>query len=65
MDALMRIDDMSSVRGLQLFTDETGRRVMETRFGVSLEDVSMLGSIFGISGICNLLGPSRPRNTTV
>jgi len=56
MDALMCIDDMSSVRGLQLFTDETGRRVMETRFGVSPEDVSMLGSIFGISGVCNLLG---------
>ena len=29
---------------------------METRFGVAPEDASLLGSIFGISGVCNLLG---------
>jgi cysteine synthase len=56
MDALICIDDMSSVRGLQLFTEETGRRVMETRFGVPAEATEMLASIFGISGVCNLLG---------
>lgn len=56
MDAMMCIDDLSSVRGLQLFTSDTGRRVMEERFGVSSSDVDMLASIFGISGVCNLLG---------
>jgi cysteine synthase len=56
MDALLCIDDMSCVRGLQLFTAETGRKVMEHRFGVSADDAGMLASIFGISGICNLLG---------
>jgi cysteine synthase len=56
MDALICIDDMSCLRGLQLFTEETGRRVMEKRFGVAGKDAAMLGSIFGISGICNLLG---------
>ena len=56
MDAMMCIDDLSSVRGLQLFTNDTGRRVLEERFGVSSSDVAMLASIFGISGVCNLLG---------
>jgi cysteine synthase len=54
MDALMCIDDMSSVRGLQLFTE--GAEVLERRFGVGSKDASMLASIFGISGVCNLLG---------
>jgi hypothetical protein len=54
MDALMCIDDMSSVRGLQLFTE--GTEVLERRFGVGSKDASMLASIFGISGVCNLLG---------
>ena len=56
MDAMMCIDDLSSVRGLQLFTDDIGRRVLSERFGVSSSDVDMLASIFGISGVCNLLG---------
>ena len=56
MDAVMCIDDMSCLRGLQLFTDEVGWQVMEQRFGVPGESARTLGSIFGISGICNLLG---------
>jgi len=56
MDAMMCIDDMACVRGLQLFTEPTGRRVLEDRFGLRADDVEMLASIFGISGICNLLG---------
>jgi cysteine synthase len=56
MDALMCIDDMASLKGLQLLTDEVGWQVMEQRFGVPREAMPMLGSIFGISGICNLLG---------
>ena len=56
MDALMCIDDMSCVKGLQLLTDEIGLNVMEKRFGVPGKSLSELASIFGISGICNLLG---------
>lgn len=56
MDALMCIDDMSCLRGLQLFTEETGWRVLHDRFGVPEADLPTLGTIFGISGICNLLG---------
>ena len=41
--------------GLQLFTEETGHRVLE-RFGVSSDDIATLATIFGISGIGNLLG---------
>ena len=43
MDAMMCIDDMACVRGLQLFTDSTGKRVLEDRFGLRSEDVEMLG----------------------
>lgn len=56
MDAMMCIDDMDCLRGLQLFSDETGWQVMAQRFGVPDAAIPMLGSIFGISGICNLLG---------
>jgi cysteine synthase len=56
MDALMCIDDMACLRGLQLFTEPAGQQVMATRFGVPDTAVATLGAIFGISGICNLLG---------
>lgn len=56
MDALMCIDDMTSVRGLDLLTSEPGARVLQTHFGLSEKTTTMLASIFGISGVCNLLG---------
>ena len=56
MDALMCIDDMACLKGLQLFTNEVGWRVLEKRFGVPGEATCYLASLFGISGICNLLG---------
>jgi cysteine synthase len=56
MDALMCIDDMACLRGLQLFTESVGWQVMEERFGVPGAATCQLASIFGISGICNLLG---------
>jgi cysteine synthase A len=55
MDAMMCIDDMACLRGLQLFTEEAGHRVLE-RFGVSSDDITKIATIFGISGIGNLLG---------
>jgi cysteine synthase len=56
MDALMCIDDMSCLRGLQLLTDDVGRRALEERFGIAPVETETLASIFGISGVCNLLG---------
>lgn len=56
MDTLMCVDDMDCLRALQLFTTETGWQVMEKRFGVPGDATCMLASIFGISGICNLVG---------
>jgi cysteine synthase len=56
MDTLMCIDDMSCLRGLQLLTEETGWRVLNERFGVPETALSSMASIFGISGVCNLIG---------
>jgi len=56
MDALMCIDDMESKLGLQLLTEEPGWKVLETRFGVPSEDIRKMAEIFGISGVCNVLG---------
>jgi cysteine synthase A len=56
MDALMCIDDMSCLRGLQLLTEEIGWHVLNRRFGVPEEQLSNLASIFGISGVCNVIG---------
>lgn len=55
MDAIMCIDDMECLRGLQLLTEEPGWRVLE-REGVPAAAVQQLSTIFGISGVCNVLG---------
>ena len=56
MDALMCIDDLESKMGLQLLTEETGWKVMTERYGVSEDKVMKMAEIFGISGVCNVLG---------
>jgi hypothetical protein len=56
MDALMCIDHMACLKGLQLLTEESGWQVMGRRFGVPAEAIQTLASSFGISGVCNLLG---------
>ena len=56
MDALMCIDDIESKMGLQLLTEETGWKVMIERYGVPEEKVKKMAEIFGISGVCNVLG---------
>jgi cysteine synthase len=56
MDAVMCIDDMACLKGLQLFTEESGWAVLADRFGVKEASLRSLGTLFGISGICNLLG---------
>ncbi|MDW8268542.1 MAG: pyridoxal-phosphate dependent enzyme [Anaerolineae bacterium] len=56
MDALMCIDDMSCLRGLQVLVEEPGQRVLRERYGIPAEKVERLSRIFGISGVCNVLG---------
>jgi hypothetical protein len=56
MDAMMCIDDMACVRGLSLLTNPVGQAALVERYGVSPEDVELMSGIFGISGVCNLLG---------
>ena len=56
MDAIMCLDDITCKKGLQVLTDEAGQRVLVERYGVPEAKVKMLGTIFGISGVCNVLG---------
>lgn len=56
MDAIMCIDDIESKLGLQVFAEAAGRDALVKRYGVSPELVEQLGTLFGISGICNILG---------
>ncbi|MFN8531039.1 MAG: pyridoxal-phosphate dependent enzyme [Anaerolineae bacterium] len=56
MDAMMCIDDMECKMGLQLLAEPDARRVLTTRYGVDEATVEQLSGLFGISGICNMLG---------
>lgn len=55
-DAIMCIDDIECKKGLQLVSEEAGMETLHKRFGVPQSDVEMMSSLFGISGICNILG---------
>jgi len=56
MDAIMCIDDLECKMGLQLLTEEAGWRTLMDRFGIPEQRVHKMASIFGISGVCNVLG---------
>ncbi|GAB4526488.1 MAG: pyridoxal-phosphate dependent enzyme [Anaerolineae bacterium] len=56
MDALMCIDDLECKKGLQLLAEDTGRDTLVRRYGADPALVEQLGTLFGISGICNVLG---------
>jgi cysteine synthase len=56
MDAIMCIDDIECKLGLQLLTEEAGWRTLTGRYGIPEETVRRLATIFGISGVCNVLG---------
>ncbi|RKX45761.1 MAG: pyridoxal-5'-phosphate-dependent protein subunit beta [Thermotogae bacterium] len=55
MDAVVAVDDVDSKKGLQLFTDDAGKEYMSKQ-GLSDEDVEEISSIFGISGVANVIG---------
>ncbi len=56
MDALMCIDDMECKKALQVLAEEGSRQVLVDRYGIDAEMVAELGTLFGISGLCNILG---------
>jgi hypothetical protein len=56
MDALICIDDIECKKGLQLLVEAPGWRTMIERYGVPEEKVMTMAQIFGISGVCNVLG---------
>lgn len=56
MDALMCIDDIECKKGLQVFAEAAGRETLINRYKMDSVLVEQLGSLFGISGICNILG---------
>ncbi len=56
MDAIMCLDDIECKKGLQVLTSEGGWRVLTGRYGIPEAKVRQLSTIFGISGVCNVLG---------
>lgn len=56
MDAIMCLDDIECKKVLQLLSEEAGMETLNKRFGVSSADVETMSTLFGISGICNVLG---------
>jgi len=56
MDALMCIDDLTCKKGLLALSDPAGQAVLIKRYGVPEALVAQLSTLFGISGICNILG---------
>ena len=56
MDALMCIDDMECKKVLQVLAEPRASRVLVERYGMDEGLVEELSGLFGISGICNVLG---------
>ncbi|MCA0453323.1 MAG: pyridoxal-phosphate dependent enzyme [Chloroflexi bacterium] len=56
MDAMMCIDDIQCKKGLQLLAEPVGRETLIKRYGANPELVEKMGDLFGISGICHILG---------
>jgi len=56
MDAIMCIDDLECKKGLQLLVEEAGWKTMSDRYDVPEDKIRQMAGIFGISGVCNVLG---------
>jgi hypothetical protein len=56
MDAMMAVDDVESKQGLQLILESPGPEVLASRYGVPEQALVQMQEIFGISGVCNVLG---------
>jgi cysteine synthase len=56
MDALMCIDDMECKMALQVLAEPRARQVLVDRYGIDAALVEQMHGLFGISGLCNILG---------
>ncbi len=56
MDALACIDDVECLRITHVFTRKAGHAALVRNYGLSQAQAAALGDIFGISGVCNLIG---------
>jgi cysteine synthase len=56
MDAIMCLDDIECKKGLQLLTSEAGQETLARRYGIAEAKLRNMATIFGISGVCNVLG---------
>ncbi len=56
MDGLACIDDMESLRICHVFTHPKGSEALVKHYGLSEADAARIADIFGISGVCNLIG---------
>jgi cysteine synthase len=56
MDAIACLDDIECKKGLQFLTEEAGWKVMARTLKIPSAKIKSLASIFGISGVCNVLG---------
>ena len=56
MDAIMCIDDRDCLRGLQVFSEDVGIDTLVKRYGVEESLAHKLKGLFGVSGICHILG---------
>ncbi len=56
MDALMCIDHMDALFGLQVFAEPQSREALAKHYGVDESLLAQFGEIFGISSICNIIG---------
>lgn len=56
MDAMMCIDDLECKKGLQVLAEPVARQSLVARYGIDEATVEKLSTLFGISGICNILG---------
>lgn len=56
MDCLICVDDMESKLGLQLLTDPVGMDYLSREAGIPSHVVEDMSTMFGISGVCNVLG---------
>ncbi|MEZ4666728.1 MAG: pyridoxal-phosphate dependent enzyme [Anaerolineae bacterium] len=56
MDAMMCIDDVECKKVLQVLYEEAGRDALAKRYKVDAKIIDELSGLFGISGICNVLG---------
>jgi len=55
-DAVMCLDDMTCKKALQVISEPTGTCTLVTRYGVSEALAQQLSTLFGISGMCHVLG---------